>query len=203
MSLQQRGEETRAAILEAAKECFAHHGYDATGVAEICRRADVSKGAFYHHFPSKQAVFTELLERWLAELDRRLLEARIEAADVPQGLLQMAELAGQVFEVASGQLPFFLEFWNKAARDPEIQQTAIAPYRRYRSFFAGIVETGVAEGSLRAVDPKAASQAIVSLAVGLVLQSLLDPQGADWAQVAKDSMQMFLQGLEKNRMEET
>jgi AcrR family transcriptional regulator len=53
MRTQQRGEETHARILEAAAACFGQHGYDAVGVAEICRQANVTKGAFYHHFPSK------------------------------------------------------------------------------------------------------------------------------------------------------
>ena len=60
---QQRSEETRARILAAALDRFARYGYDATGVAEICRAAGVSKGAFYHHFPSKQAAFLESVEK--------------------------------------------------------------------------------------------------------------------------------------------
>ena len=58
---QQRSEETRARLLEAAEACFSESGYDGTGVAKICRRAGVSKGAFYHHFETKQAIFLELL----------------------------------------------------------------------------------------------------------------------------------------------
>ena len=53
MGRQKRGEETRSRILDAAQGCFVQHGYDATGVAEICRSAGLSKGAFYYHFPSK------------------------------------------------------------------------------------------------------------------------------------------------------
>jgi AcrR family transcriptional regulator len=55
MTAQPRGEETRNRILDAALDSFAHFGYDATSVSQICRRADVTKGGFYHHFPSKGA----------------------------------------------------------------------------------------------------------------------------------------------------
>ncbi len=197
MSPQQRGEETRSRILEAAAECFAQSGYDSAGVAEICRRAGVTKGGFYHHFPSKQAVFLELLERWLAALDTQLAAARAGTETVPQALLQMAEMVQHVFRVASGQLPMFLEFWNKAARDPDIWQATIAPYRRYRAVFSGMVEAGIAEGTLRSVDPQMAAQVFVSLAVGLVLQGVLDPNGADWGQVAQEGIRMLLEGLER------
>ena len=47
-------------------------GYDGTGVAMICERAQVSKGAFYHHFDTKQAIFLALMQQWLEGLDHQL-----------------------------------------------------------------------------------------------------------------------------------
>ena len=43
--MQQRSQATRAGILAAARKLFSQHGYDATGVAELCAEAGVSKGA--------------------------------------------------------------------------------------------------------------------------------------------------------------
>lgn len=190
-----KAEETRERILAAAEECFARHGYEATGVAEICQRAGVSKGAFFHHFPTKQAVFLALLERWLTGLEQRLEGLRLGAPTVPEALLRMAEMARQVFEVARGRLPIFLEFLSQAAHDPKVWQATITPYRRYRAFFARLMEAGVAEGSLRPVDPEVAANAILSMAIGLVLQATVDPDGADWGQVVYQSIQMVLEGI--------
>ena len=197
MTSQRRGEETHSRILRSAEECFGRYGYDGAGVAEICRRAGVTKGSFYHHFPSKQVLFLELLDRWLAELSTQLAAARTEADTVPEGLLRMAEMDGPVFQVAGGQLPISLEFWIKAARDPAVWQATIAPYRQYRAFFSGMIEAGIAEGTLRPVDPDMAALVIVSMAAGLVLQGLLDPEGADWGEVAREGVRMLLDGLEK------
>ena len=72
MANQQRSEATRARILTAAAVAFAGQGYDATGVAEICERAGVSKGAFYYHFETKQALLLTLVDVWLQELTRAL-----------------------------------------------------------------------------------------------------------------------------------
>jgi AcrR family transcriptional regulator len=198
MKAMQRGEETRTHILEAAGECFARHGYDATGVAEICQRAGVTKGAFYHHFPSKQAVFMVLLDEWLGGVDTQLASAQVGATTVPERLMRMAERAQHVFRMAGGQLPMFLEFLNEARHDPAVWQAVIAPYQRYRAFFHEIVEAGVAEGTLRPVDPEMTAQVIVSLAVGFVLQGVFDPTGADWGKVTMEGFQMLLEGLKKD-----
>jgi len=197
MSLVPRGEETRSRILEAAAECFARQGYDATGVAEICQRAGVTKGAFYHHFPTKQAVFMELLNQWLQVLDTQLATAQLGATVVPERLVRMADMAQHVFQMADGRLPMFLEFLIEARHDPAVWQAVIAPYRRYGAFFADIIRAGIAEGTLRSVDPETTAQVIVSLAAGLVLQSVFDPTGADWGQVTLESFQMLLEGLKK------
>jgi len=50
-------ESTRQALLSAAKEAFATHGFLATSIDDIADIARVSKGALYHHFKDKQAVF--------------------------------------------------------------------------------------------------------------------------------------------------
>ncbi len=196
MSTQPRGEETRNRILDASLEAFARYGYDATGVAEICRRAGVTKGGFYHHFPSKQAVFLEMLERWLEGIDEQLEAARAGGETVPQELLRMTGMVPLVFQEAGGRLPIFLEFLTKAGRSPVVWQATVAPFRKYHSFFAQMVEDGIDEGSLRVVDPHLASTVMVAFAVGVLALGLLDPYGADWGLVAKGGMRMLLEGLQ-------
>jgi AcrR family transcriptional regulator len=197
--MQLRSEETRKCILSTAADLFSIHGYDATGVAEICRAAGVSKGAFYHHFPSKHSVFLALLNDWLDGIENSLSTLPQEEATVPRSLVRMAGLMDFIFESARGRLPIFLEFWLQASRDPDVWKAAIQPYRHFQDFFAALVEKGIAEGSIRPVDPHQAARAIVSLAMGLLLQGLLDPQGANWGQVAQESMQFLVQGMSTNK----
>lgn len=52
---------TRRAILASAEELFSQRGYEATGTGEICETARVTKGALYHHFADKRALFEELV----------------------------------------------------------------------------------------------------------------------------------------------
>jgi AcrR family transcriptional regulator len=193
--MQQRSEETRARLLQAASKKFSSSGYNAASVDDICEEAGVSKGAFYHHFPSKQAVFLTLFEDWLKTVDAGLEAAR--QSTVPETLTNMARMLPFIFAQADGRLPMFLEFWLQASRDETVWKAMAAPYRRYQNFFAGLVKQGIAEGTFRQVDPGSAAQVIVSFAVGMLLQGLIAPQDTDWQKAAEQSMKILMKGLAK------
>jgi AcrR family transcriptional regulator len=55
----EQAEATRAAILDAARKRFAEDGFSAS-IASIVADAGVTKGALFHHFPSKLDLFREV-----------------------------------------------------------------------------------------------------------------------------------------------
>lgn len=63
-----RGDATWAALVAAARELFAEHGYAAVGTEEIVARAGVTRGALYHHFADKRDLFRVVHEQLEAEL---------------------------------------------------------------------------------------------------------------------------------------
>ncbi len=196
---QQRGEETRSHILDIAGELFAQHGYDATSVADICEGAGVTKGAFYHHFESKQAVFLELRDRWLKPLDVQLALTRAEGETVPEALQRVGALVQAIFAEGDNEQrrQIFLELLSAARNDETILPALLAPTRKYRDLFAQLISAGIKESTLRKVDRELAAQVLVSLGLGFVMQNLLDPDGADWGDIASRSLPLLLQGLEK------
>ncbi|MGB5076484.1 MAG: helix-turn-helix domain-containing protein, partial [Sphingorhabdus sp.] len=54
----------RARLIEAAHVTVRYKGYSATSVDELCARAGVTKGAFFHHFATKEALAIEAVEQW-------------------------------------------------------------------------------------------------------------------------------------------
>lgn len=190
-------DETRARILEAALDLFSRSGYNAAGVAEICQRAGVSKGAFYHHFPSKHAVFMNLLEAWLGQLQPGIEMQLASAPDIPSGLTAMTSLAPAVFSQAENRLPLFLEFWTQASRDPAVWEATVAPYRQFLELFSGYMQRGVDEGSLNRIDPPTASRTVLALVLGIILQRMMDPQSADWGRTMLDGMDLLMKGMQR------
>jgi TetR/AcrR family transcriptional repressor of nem operon len=58
--------EARARILGAARSLVRHKGFAATSVDDLCAAAGVTKGAFFHHFASKEALGVALIDDWTA-----------------------------------------------------------------------------------------------------------------------------------------
>ncbi len=71
-----RSEATRAKLIEVGTELFSAKGYAAVGTEEIVRRAEVTRGALYHHFGDKRdlfrAVHESLEEKLVAEIGAAL-----------------------------------------------------------------------------------------------------------------------------------
>jgi AcrR family transcriptional regulator len=64
----ERTQTTVAALLGAARELFARDGYAATSLDEVVTHAGLTKGALYHHFAGKQALFRAVYERELQRM---------------------------------------------------------------------------------------------------------------------------------------
>ena len=82
-----RSAATIADILGAARKLFAGEGFDATSIDDIAAKAGVAKGAVYHHFDSKEEIFTRVLED---------VQAEIAALPVPAATRAMSDPLDQI-----------------------------------------------------------------------------------------------------------
>jgi AcrR family transcriptional regulator len=69
---QEYAEATRRALLEAGRDTFAREGFQAAGIEAISRQARVTRGAFYHHFDDKKALFDAVVVALQAEAATRI-----------------------------------------------------------------------------------------------------------------------------------
>ena len=67
-SQEERTRSTRSALTSAARQLFAERGYAAVSTDEIVRAAGVTRGALYHHYADKQALFRDVFEQLEAEI---------------------------------------------------------------------------------------------------------------------------------------
>lgn len=116
----ERGRATREQLVEIATGLFAEHGYEATSIEAVLRAAQVSRGALYHHFAGKDALFEAAFEAVETDVARRLAEV-LDGVGDPAGALRAGCL-----------------LWIELAGDPVVQRIVLidAPsvlgWRRWR-----------------------------------------------------------------------
>lgn len=79
---------TRSALLEAARAQFTEVGYQEAGIEALARAARVTKGALYHHFPDKRAVFDAVVVALQEDVAARVSRAGARRAAAPLDRLQ-------------------------------------------------------------------------------------------------------------------
>ncbi len=84
----EQGEITRAKLIRAARELFSERGYGGAGTEEIVSRAQLTRGALYHHFTDKKDLFRAVYEQ-VEEDSVAQIGARMAEADSPVSLLQI------------------------------------------------------------------------------------------------------------------
>ncbi|MFR9730365.1 TetR family transcriptional regulator [Saccharopolyspora sp. MS10] len=183
MPQQRRAQVTRRAIVIAAAEEFDRAGFDATPLSAILRRGGVTKGAFYFHFPSKEAVATALIrfqgqvwskiwQRWNARgLDP--LRTAVELVDEVVRILER-----DVVVRAGAQL---------AMRDEET-------VARWERLLASLLHRSAELELLRPeIDPVAATRVLCAALVGGRVLSRTRPRPA--AQQTGDLWRVVLAGI--------
>ena len=160
-------------MLSAAARVFAERGFAAASLDQVAAAAGFTKGAVYSNFGSKDELFLALM----AEEGARRVDA-VEAAlgrttDLPGALAAVgAELSSPE---TTWQL-LFLEFWQRAVRDPAVRTAFVASRRDLRARIAEVVDRFLAEHPVRTGwDAPSLTVVLVALTHGLAVETLPDP----------------------------
>jgi len=98
------GENARETLVDSGTDLFRRSGYVATTVDEICTAAGVTKGAFFHHFPSKEALARECLQKWQLQMETLHRSAVYQTIDDPvEKVLASIDFMSEVFSNPDAQ----------------------------------------------------------------------------------------------------
>ncbi len=192
-----RSLETRQLILDAAYRVFANHGYGQTSVDAIITEAGISKGAFYHHFQSKEDLFNVLIELRIRDCGEKMARAVGSAGSLREAVEGLAQVSVQSLKDDPAWLRLYMEFWLQATRDPAARQMVSRSMRQCRDLVAEMLRGGQSGGLVRNdLDPEAAAAILTGVFDGVALQSEIEPDAVNLnhlIQPLADLIQRFIE----------
>jgi AcrR family transcriptional regulator len=161
-------DQRRQQLFEVARERFAQQGFHATSMDEIAEAAGVTKPVLYQHFPSKRALYVELLE----ETGRQLLSTLAEATALAGSLRERVELGFRAyFRFAVGNRSAFLFLLGTSLRsDPEFARIVEEILDAAAETIATLIEIPAPDEQRQML-----ANAIVGMAESVGLRVLRDP----------------------------
>jgi AcrR family transcriptional regulator len=191
--LTKRGSKRRRQLLETAARLFAEQGYHGTAVGDICDVLGVGKGVFYWYFPSKEALFSELLRDSLLQL-RRGQQQVITGVDDPVERIEKGIRTSIEFFRAN---PGFLALIRTAARYDEFSGFVEKGQEIIAADTAMHIKEGIATGALREGDPELMAHGILGAIfhfVEIYFGTYPEASG-DRPQLADEAVAFCLRGL--------
>lgn len=192
----------RARLLDAARAVFSDRGLDRAKVEDITTRAQLSKGAFYLHFESKEEAFRELLAGVVSNLERILNESSDQqlATGPGEGVFQ-----GYLDACHVKNLEIYEFIWeNRALMAMVFEGGGSASYNHLIEDFAqraqrqtaALIQHGVDIGLYRTdLDLEAAAAFIAGGFDRLARQLVREPKKPDLDAMLREVMWLFLGGI--------
>lgn len=190
-------------IIAAALALFVEHGFAATRLEDVARRAGVSKGTVYLYFDSKEALF----------------EAVVREVVIPQ--VERSELLAQQHRGSQAELleQLVMNWWQSVSAGPVcgipkliVAESANFPQasqffvdnviNRVRGIFNKVIEKGIEQGEFRQIDPEYVTRLLMSPMVLLAIwRHSLKPYDqtfpVDEETYLQQHLDLFLNGLKK------
>ena len=188
MTRVERKQQTRAHLIETARDVFLRRGFHDATLDEIAEEAGFTKGAIYSNFEGKDGLFLEVLDvqierRWQTDMRAALAAGTLEAAfrAVARNLIEASREAPR-------WMPVLMEFWTHASSNPELRAQVSERHERNLDWVAGIITELAARHEVEFRLPtREVGRGAAGLARGMALERLLDSDGK-----AMDFEEMFV-----------
>jgi AcrR family transcriptional regulator len=164
---QATGADTRARLIDAAAELLEEKGYAGASVAEITRRAGITPGALYRHFPAKAELIVEVI-REIASAELARMRAAADSAESHTEQLDAVVATAARQALVKPHLAWSLAY---EPVDPLVDGARLELRRAYRARMAALLRRGAASGAFTIDDPDITAAAIV----GLTFEALVGP----------------------------
>jgi TetR/AcrR family transcriptional repressor of uid operon len=193
-----RGGETRRRILEVAAEHFAERGYAGTSLNDVLKASGVTKGGFYFHFPSKEALGLATLRHKQEQWSGAVMAAVLRHPRAIDQLDAMVEALCDLHEQDRSCRAISRLCAELGDAAPELRPQLGTQFTTWADMVASILRKGQDEGDIRPeVDPAVAAEVAVESFIGLESVSEMMTGRADLRRRAGDLRNLWFDAISR------
>ena len=191
-----RGTETRRRLLEVAAEAFADRGYVGTSLNDLIKASGVTKGGFYFHFPSKEALALATLRHKQEQWAGVVMAAVLRRPGPIEQLEAMVEALCDLHEQDRSCRAIGRLCTELGDEHPELRPQLRTQLTTWMDMVASIIRKGQDEGDIRPeVDPTVAAEVAVGSFIGLETVSEMLTGRADLRRRARDFRSLWFDAI--------
>ena len=175
---EQHLEERRNQIMDAAVRRFSQHGFHQTTMDDICAESEMSKGALYRYFSSKEDIVAAMYERSINQETPMMNEALEQNGPVAT-LVNLTEgIYGQLADPSARDgYRLAVQLWAEAMTNPRIYDLQMQEFELWTPVIAEVIREGQRRGEINEdLDPELVPRVIGGMFMGIVLQKSWDSE---------------------------
>jgi AcrR family transcriptional regulator len=170
-------EQRRRQILDASAACFARRGFHQATMQDICEEAQLSPGAVYRYFRSKDDIIVAMCERAYVE-DADAVRTATEGHSTPEVFGDLIRIFFLDFEAShtAEMCALVTQLASEAPRNETIRASLVNTGRERRTQFADLIRAGQARGEIESsLDAENVARVMIAVYQGLIVQKLVEP----------------------------
>lgn len=192
-------DERRAVIVDTVVALAAEQNPGKITTASIAKKMNLTQGALFRHFPTKEAVWQAVME-WVAERLMARLDDAAKSGATPLAALEALFMAHIEFVVAHPGVPRMIFGELQRPKDSPVKHIVRGLMRRYHQRLTVLIEAGKRAGEVpEHVNTAAAATLFLGTIQGLVMQSLLADDPNRVRRQARAVFAVYRRGIEEER----
>ena len=188
---------TEEKILKVALGLFVRQGFHGTSIHDIMTKVNMTKGAFYSHFPSKGDLFLRLINEFKIHiLDKMIDDVNDFEGNALEKIQRVITLQSKN-AAENTYLCIFLTFLTTELNtDVDYEPALRSIYLEYQKFIGGLIKQGIKQGVFKKeLNPELAALTFIALHDGVLHQWMLNRQYIDSGEFVRTFRNIFLSGL--------
>ena len=194
LELQDRRKEQ---IMSAALSVVVAKGYDQSRMDDIVEKSQLSKGAIYWYYKSKEEVYLSLVDYWFLQYSSGVVDTLQQQESASDQLKALFGFFIEQFDKNPAAFKLLVEFWRLAGLNPDFNAKLQQIYSDFLEYIIEIIKVGVANGEFKNVEPRITALSILINIEGINWFTLFDKSGVEAQEYIDTISDFILNGLKK------